>query len=262
MPRVLYISSDGMRPDAIAAARTPNLRSLMSRGAHSLSACSVMPSISLPCHMSIFHSVPPQRHGILQNLYTPMARPVPGLIDVLYDAGKRCMSFYSWEPLRDVSRPGRLEVSSLTAYRRNPEVADDLVVRNALPYLSSGEFDFAFLYLATIDEVGHDHGWMSDRYLQQVEHADRLIGEVLGHLPADTVVLVHSDHGGHERTHGTDSAEDMNVPWLIAGPGIRENHRIEGEVSILDTAPTVARILGVEPPPQWEGRAVEEIFAA
>ncbi|HEX7003702.1 MAG TPA: alkaline phosphatase family protein [Trueperaceae bacterium] len=260
MPRVLYISSDGMRPDAISAARADNLLSLMSRGAYTLGACSVMPSVSLPCHMSIFHSVPPQRHGIVQNTFTPMARPVPGLIDVLQEAGRKCCSFYSWEPLRDVSRPGRLAVSSLIAYRRNPEEADDLVVRAALPHLSSGDFDFAFLYLATMDEVGHDHGWMSERYLEQVAHADRLIGEVVESLPSDTVVLVHSDHGGHGRTHGTDAAEDMNIPWIIAGPGIRRDHRIESSVSLLDTAPTIAAILGVEPAESWEGRAVDEIF--
>ena len=261
MARVLYISSDGMRPDALAQTATPTFAGLMKRGSYSLGARSVMPSISLPCHMSIFHSVPPERHGVLVNTYTPMARTVPGLIDVLSEAGQRCHSFYSWEPLRDVSRPKRLAISTLIAYRRNPEEADDLVVEAALPYLTAGAFDFAFLYLATIDEVGHDHGWMSKRYLKQIEHADGLVAKVLDGLPADTIVIVHSDHGGHERTHGTDAPEDMTIPWMIAGPGIKQNHEIEGPVSILDTAPTIAAALGVSPPEQWEGSVIDEVFA-
>lgn len=262
MTKVVYISTDGMRPDAIAAAHTPNLRAIMSRGAYTLAGCSVMPSISLPCHMSVFHSVPPERHGVLVNTYTPMARPVPGLVEVLSDAGKRCASFISWEPLRDLSRPGRLSASTLIAYERNPEEADDLTVKAALPYLRSGVFDFVFLYLATMDEVGHDFGWMSDRYLRQVEHVDAHLGTIMENLPADTAVVIHSDHGGHDRSHGTDLAEDMTIPWLTAGPGIKEDFEIRGRVSLLDTAPTISRLLGVSPSPVWEGRAVEEIFAA
>lgn len=262
MPKVVYISTDGMRPDAIAAANTPNLRAIMSQGAYTLAGCSVMPSISLPCHMSIFHSVPPERHGILVNTFTPMARPVPGLVEVVNDAGKRCASFISWEPLRDLSRPGRLSVSTLIAYARNPEVADDLTVNAALPYLRSGEFDFVFLYLATVDEVGHDFGWMSDRYLRQVEHIDAHLGTIMENLPADTAVVIHSDHGGHGRSHGTDRAEDMTIPWMAAGPGIRQNFQIQRPVSLLDTAPTISRLLGVPPSPMWEGRVVDEIFAA
>ena len=60
MPNVLYISTDGLRPDAIQKANTPNLQAMMKQGAYSLKAQAVMPSVTLPCHMSIFHSVPPQ----------------------------------------------------------------------------------------------------------------------------------------------------------------------------------------------------------
>jgi predicted AlkP superfamily pyrophosphatase or phosphodiesterase len=50
---------DGLRPDAIVPADCPNLKALLARSAYSLTATSVMPSITLPCHTSIFHSVPP-----------------------------------------------------------------------------------------------------------------------------------------------------------------------------------------------------------
>ena len=61
---VILIMIDGTRPDALDTARCPTLRGLMQRGASTMQAHSVMPSITLPCHMSIFHSVPPTRHGI------------------------------------------------------------------------------------------------------------------------------------------------------------------------------------------------------
>jgi arylsulfatase A-like enzyme len=79
-------------------------------------------------------------------------------------------------------------------------------------------------------------------------------------LPPDTTLLVQSDHGGHERTHGTDSPQDMLIPWLVAGPGIRSGYELDRPVSLLDTAPTLARLLGIQPQRDWEGRCVEEIF--
>jgi arylsulfatase A-like enzyme len=79
-------------------------------------------------------------------------------------------------------------------------------------------------------------------------------------LPADTTVLFMSDHGGHDRSHGTDMAEDMTIPWMISGPGIRQNYEIQSPVSLLDTAPTLARALGIAPDRQWEGVVPAEIF--
>src|SRR3712207_6719837 len=94
-----FILIDGLRPDAIDAARCPRLRALRSRGAATMRATSVMPSVTLPCHTSIFHSVPPTRHGVTTNTWTPMARPLPGLVDQAHAAGRRCAFFYNWEEL-------------------------------------------------------------------------------------------------------------------------------------------------------------------
>lgn len=52
MTTVLFML-DGVRPDAIEQAHTPTLHALMQRGAYSMQAQSVMPSITLPCHTSI-----------------------------------------------------------------------------------------------------------------------------------------------------------------------------------------------------------------
>ena len=78
---VVFVMIDGLRPDALAQAALPSVEALIARGASTLTAQSTMPSITLPCHMTIFHSVPPTRHGVTANLYTPMARPLPGLLE-------------------------------------------------------------------------------------------------------------------------------------------------------------------------------------
>lgn len=259
MSRLLFVMLDGVRPDAIQISRTPTLDKLVAQGASSFTATSVMPSFTLPCHTSIFHSIPPELHGITTNTWSPMARPLPGLIDALAAAGKNCAVFYNWEQLRDLSRPGALSFSYFKNSCAYPNGDDELAKEAALRIPKHG-WDFVFLYLGTVDTTGHRHGWMSKEYLAQLEHIDSLLGSVLEVLPEDYAVIVHADHGGHERTHGTDCAEDMLVPWIAAGPGIKSSHTIQSPVSIMDTTPTAAHLLGIALHPDWEGKVVEEIF--
>ncbi len=257
--RVILVMIDGLRPDAIARANTPTLHHIIANGAHTLNARSVMPSVTLPCHTSIFHSVPPERHGITTNLWTPMARPLPGLIEVAKDADKRCAFFTNWEELRDLNRPGGLFMSFMINESYNLDDGDRLVTDAALPHL--GAMDFSFVYLGTVDSAGHFYGWMSDEYLRQVERADAELGRIVAALPSDAALIVQADHGGHDRFHGTDMPEDMTIPWLIYGNGIRKGHAIQRAVSLLDTAPTVAKLLDLKTPREWEGASVDEALA-
>jgi predicted AlkP superfamily pyrophosphatase or phosphodiesterase len=254
---VIFVMIDGLRPDAITPERCPTLTGLMARGTYSLRAQSVMPCLTLPCHMSIFHSVPPSRHGVTSNTWSPMARPLPGLVEVAHAAGRRCAFYYNWEPLRNLSQPGHLVHSY---FRDNYETpgGDHYIAGQAMRSLPVDRPDFAFIYLGTVDVAGHAFGWMSPRYLDQAAYVDQAVGTLLAVLPADTHVLVHADHGGHERSHGTDVPEDMTIPWLLAGPRVRVGHELQEPISLLDTAPTLARLLDVAPDGQWEGRCVAE----
>ena len=56
-------------------------------------------------------------------------------------------------------------------------------------------------------------------------------------------------------THGSPHPYDTNVPLLLYGPAwIPAAGRIDKRVEVSDIAPTLARILGVPPPAQSEGR--------
>ena len=263
MSNVTLLLIDGVRPDALRVTDCPNIRALRERGAWSMRASAVMPSITLPCIMSIFHSLSPARHGVRTNDWVPMAEPVPGLIDLAQEAGLYTASFYNWEPLRDLSRPGSLGLSYFRKNVDDLEGGGDQVIADAAARLIVSERpDFAFVYLGTVDVAGHIHGWMSDEYLAQLERVDRAVGTLLDALPAGSTVLMQSYHGGHDHMHGTDAPEDMTVPWMVAGPAVKPGYEIQAHVSLLDTAPTLARILGLSPHPEWEGRCVEEVFRA
>lgn len=263
MSLTVLVMIDGLRPDPLIAytAKYPHLTQLMSRGSWTLNASSVMPSITMPCHMSIFHSLPPSLHGMTSNTWAPMVKPVPGLVEVAHTASKRCAFFYNWEKLRDLNRPGNLYYSFFIDNVYADPFGDRVVLDEAMRFLDQKHnCDFMFVYFGTVDTTGEAHGWMTERYLDQVAFVDGLAGRLITHLPDDTTILVQADHGGHDFGHGTDKKEDMTIPWMIAGPNIRSNYEISEPVSLLETAPTLARVMGLEAHPEWQGRCVESIF--
>ena len=88
----------------------------------------------------------------------------------------------------------------------------------AVEWLQRDKTDFAFVYLGYTDVAGHNHGWMSAPYVEAVANADRAIGLVMEAIEnGKTAIIVTSDHGGHERTHGTEMTEDMTIPWCKKG---------------------------------------------
>ncbi|MFZ9856807.1 MAG: alkaline phosphatase family protein [Roseiflexaceae bacterium] len=256
---VVFVMIDGLRPDAISGANCTTIQSLISKGASTMTAQSVMPSVTLPCHTSIFHSVPPSRHGITTNYFVPMARPLPGLVEVARGAGKKSAFVHNWEPLRDLARPEHIVYS----WYHEPPLApdyDDEMHAEALRVLKSNRYDFVFVYYGSVDTAGHAYGWMEPGYLQQCKHVDTLLSELVAAMPADTHMIVQADHGGHDRNHGTDCAEDMTIPWIAVGPRIKPNHTISYPVSLMDTAPNLAHMLGVKPHEEWEGYVIDEMF--
>lgn len=248
---------DGMRPDGLRQANTPFLDAVPARGAYTYHARSVMPTTTLPCITSLFLSVPPAVHGIQGNVWQRPPKPIPGLFDVIHRQGLRAASFYNWEPLRDLSPPGALAASFFLE-----DVLDDAgqvdreLAALALSWLKSHDWDFAFVYMQNTDKTGHRCGWMSDPYLAAIGNADRCIEQICRALPEDAVVIITSDHGGHDHTHHSDMEEDLKIPLLMYGPGIPRNREIGGRVGILDIAPTAARFLGLEPPEEWMGRPI------
>jgi predicted AlkP superfamily pyrophosphatase or phosphodiesterase len=265
--QVILFVIDGLRPDALQQTHTPEIDQLVAQGAHTGRAQTVTPSVSLPCHTSLFFAVPPARHGVVSNVWTPLPPPVPSLIEVVHQAGLGTAAFYTWEELRDLARPGALDFAY---YHRlgDPEGDRDLEIGAvAATYIVEQRPAFAFVYLGATDEVGHRHGWMSVPYLQAVNKADRAVGLVLealhtsDHL-ADTVCLALADHGGQDFDHDAGLAEDLTIPWIISGPGIRRSHQITSAVNIVDTAPTIAYLLGLPAPAEWSGQVVTEVLAS
>lgn len=252
--KVLMILMDGMRPDAIID--VPEAQAMIARGSFAMDAQTVFPSVTLPCHMSLFHSVDPGRHGTTTNQFMPQVRPIDGLFDVLRMARKRTAMFYNWHQLRNICRPGSLlleyfQQGSILGWEETSVSLTDA----AIDHIKKFDPDFTFCYFGYPDEMGHAHGWMREQYQYAINLCWKETQRIVDTLSEDYVVIVLADHGGHDRTHGTMMPEDMTIPVIITGGPFPSGVKMEN-VSIKDIAPTVAALLGVEAAPEWEGKVL------
>ncbi|MBQ9543779.1 MAG: alkaline phosphatase family protein [Clostridia bacterium] len=255
--KVVMILLDGMRPDGMMNCGNPEVNKLLSESRYSLKAQTVWPSVTLPCHMSLFHSVDPDRHGTTDNIYMRQVRPVKGLFEMLHrgDPGltrKKSAMFYSWEELRDLCRFDRLDRSLMINLHTN-EDCDEELTDEAIKYIKDHDPDFVFLYLGNPDETGHKFGWMSEEYLKSISKGFDRVAKVKNVLSPDHTLIVLADHGGHGRSHGTTEPEDMTIPVIIRGKDFAPGE-FGVDVNIKDVAPTVAKLLGAQRAPEWEGK--------
>lgn len=253
MKTILFIV-DGMRPDSLSTIE-PAQR-IIKKSTYTMNGESVFPSVTLPCHISLFHSVTPERHGTTTNVYMPQVRPIRGLCEVLKHAGKKCALFYNWEDLRDISRPNSLAHSAFYAGKVIGYLeAGEKLTDELLDYVRSYETDFTILYLGYTDWMGHKYGWMSDEYLSAMQSSWSNIERIMNELGDEYTYIITSDHGGHDRTHGSEMPEDMIIPMFFCGESFEQEKEID-KLSILDIAPTIARLIGAEPDEDWEGQSL------
>lgn len=254
MEKTILILVDGMRPDSLANIK--NAQKIIEKSTYTMNAETVFPSVTLPCIISLFHSVVPDRHGTTTNVYTPQVRPIPGLCEVLKRAGKECAIFFDWEEVRDVSRPNSIAHSAFYAGKRlgyietGKKLTDELI-----DYAKNYKLDFAYLHLACTDWTGHRFGWMSDEYMAAMQSSWDNIEKIMTELGDEYTFIITADHGGHDRTHGYEIPEDMIIPVILCGKNFEKGKEIEN-VRLIDIAPTVTALLGTEPDEEWEGTAL------
>lgn len=256
MEKVILISIDGMRPDGFLACGNPYIEELQRISAHTLDAVTVMPSLTLPCHMSLFHGVTPRRHGVTTNTFTPCPRPVDGIFELAKKNGRRSSMHYGWEPLRDLSAPSTIQWADYVRYDTAADT-DAQLTELCARRIRASQPDFVFLYLVQTDAAGHNVGWMTQPYLDCIHAALTCVKRMVDEFGSEYTVIVTADHGGHGDDHGTDLKEDMTIPQFYIGPRFTPGKVLQN-VSILDIAPTVADLMGLPPAREWEGRSLAE----
>jgi arylsulfatase A-like enzyme len=251
--RVAIISIDGLRPDAILAVGAPNILALAGSGAYSWQAQTILPSTTLPAHVSMLSGFTPETHGIVWDDYSA-ERPimVPTLFSVARSLGRRTAMLAGKHKFTYFCAGAGSDVCSISSN------GDDEVAARAEGGRGA---DLLFVHLPDVDYTGHRDGWMSDSYLTSVRRADGAVGRIVSSLPADTTVILSADHGGHLNDHGSSDRSDMTIPWIVAGPRIRQGRQLSSSIRTVDTAATAAYVLGLPAQPGAAGRPVLEAFA-
>lgn len=257
--RVLIVSIDGLRPDAIDYAPMPTLQGLMKIGAYSLTAQTIFPSSTLPSHTSMLTGLCPSAHGVTWNEYLPEKGYAQGtdLFDLAHTAGLRTVMVVGKEKLRQITDPASTDVFQWV------NDLDPIIAKRAAQLIPDG-FSVLFVHFPDPDLDGHEYGWMSFPQLFTLRRTDQALQTLLDALDkADmrvgTLIIVTADHGGHNTTHGFDIPADMTIPWVAVGPGIQPK-ALTSPINTTDTAATAAWALGLPLPSEWAGRPVLEAF--
>ena len=103
--RVVVISIDGLRPDAIEAAQATTLQSLMMKGARGLHVETIRPSITLPSHTSMLTGLDFGHHPVVWNNYRAGFIPVPTLFSVAAQVKKPSAMLFSKDKFHYLANP-------------------------------------------------------------------------------------------------------------------------------------------------------------
>jgi predicted AlkP superfamily pyrophosphatase or phosphodiesterase len=267
-PRVLLVSWDGAKPSVMKAlldaGELPNLKSLMDGGSWTLDARVVGPTVTLPSHTTMVTGLPASEHAITWNTHMPERGPVAAetLFDLCREAGLKSAMVYGKEKFKHLVRPGSPDETAFVG-------GDAAQVAEAGErFLRRGSFALVMVHFAQPDAAGHDFGWgneaksvpPSKEYAHALAACDTGLGRLLGAVRETgggrALVIVTADHGGHDKTHGTDSEEDVLIPWVAGGASAAHLGELVPIVRSTDTAPTVLESLGLTIPVAMVGKPV------
>jgi predicted AlkP superfamily pyrophosphatase or phosphodiesterase len=252
IPKVVLVSIDGLRADALAKAQAPEIRKLMARGVYTLQGRTILPPMTLPAHTSMVTGLDPSVHRVVWDDYRPEKGPIdrPTIFTIAHAAGKRTVAVVGKEKFQTLNVAGSIDAFAV--------VATDAGIANQAIVEAGIGFDLMFVHLPDVDLTGHAFAWMSPAYMTAVEAADSAVGRIVAAVPPHTTVIVTADHGGRDKSHGADTVEDMTVPWVAAGGRVPAHGEMSGRVNEVDTAATVLAVLGLKLPDDCTARVVQE----
>lgn len=252
--RVLVVSIDGLAPRAITQVTMPNLCALALSGGSCFTARTVVPSITVPAHASMFHGVSPEVHGLVDN--TPLAPrcDAPSFLEVARSGGRSTASVLCWPPLDVLLEP--TAVRSRVVFQSGYDPHDDEVVTHeTIDVVRRHQPDVTLTYLVGTDLAGHARGWDSEQYVSAAARIDALLGALVDAVGDRTAIVVTTDHGGFEQSHAEPIHANLETFVIVRSARVAAGS-MWPSASILDIAPTVADLTGVAPSSSWTGSSL------
>lgn len=258
--RVIVVVIDGCRLDRFHEAEKPYLEKMMAGGTVYESVETVYPARTVVCFSSMLTGAAPERHGITSNLVLKLGLKVESVFDVLRKSGKKGR-LVGIAHLIDAFGD---DVASVTSVAHNDKIDVNLIAAGRRE-LEEHDPDLLVLQLLAVDQNGHVRGTRYPEYVERIEITDNLIEGFMtwcgenGYLD-DTAVVLMADHGQGIGigAHGHLSEGERYVPFAMWGSGVAAGRTVQTPSSVMDLAPTICYLLGVEPPEGSTGRVLED----
>lgn len=204
---ILIVSIDALVPEGLGKDTTPFFFELMQQGMYSLDAMSVDPPLTLVSHSAMVTGQSPDQGGRLDNKWTPGEPTVEGLtlFHQAKAAGYRTGFFFAKQRL------GYLVNSAVDEYELSAFPTDE-----ALQFVHPGN-SFTFVHISGLDQVGPEFGWLSKEYLKELRYIEEYLKPLIKKVQSrgDYLIIILSDHGGHEKLHGCGHPEDFRIPLIM-----------------------------------------------
>ncbi|NNE91066.1 MAG: sulfatase-like hydrolase/transferase [Verrucomicrobiales bacterium] len=255
--RVIFISVDGLRPDAITThgpEDVPNFYRLRNEGAFTDNARSAVNyTITLPNHTGMVTSrlvAGENGHGWTINHDPPIGMTlhknkggyIPSMFSVAHDHGLRTGMFVSktkfslfensWGEKHgapDLVGPdnGRNKIDRYEMKRTS-----ELVIDKLERVMKKETFDLLMVHIRNPDTAGHVQGWRTTKpslYMNSVKKADELLGDIFEKIDKSpdwsgkTYIVLTADHGGltGAKQHNlNEQRENYTIPFYVWGPGV------------------------------------------
>ena len=268
---VIVIGIDGLSVNGLLKADAPVLHKMIAEGAFKQNARTVLPSSSSSNWSAMILGAGPEITGVTSNDWKPNAKhmtPVavnkigrsPSIYDIIRQQRPQAEQgvVFHWDDY------GRLLQKENVNHYEYAKTESEAAAKFA-DYITDKKPMFALLHLDHVDHAGHEKGHMTPEYLKSIAKADSLIGSVLkaidkAGMKENTLVMIVADHGGINKGHGGESDEEINIPVIYYGNGVKKGYKIQQPVYQYDVAATVAFVFGLEVPYSWTSRPVKAAF--
>jgi hypothetical protein len=255
--RVYVIVVDGCNRGRLWQACAPVMDRLAREGTEYLGVEPAYPARTVVCFSSMLTGATPAEHGMRSNFAPRLGVRCESIFDVLERQGRRGRLVgiaHLLDPF------GEEVVRSVTSVQPTAQIDSSLVAAGRR-VVDEEDPDLLVLQLLAADQLGHVRGVRSPEYLEQLAETDRQVGDFLGFLDergkldGATVVLM-ADHGQGRGIggHGHLDWGERPVPFVVWGEGARPGTVSHEPRSVLELAPTIARLLGVPQPEAARGR--------
>ena len=270
---VILIGISGVSADAFQYANTPVINKLISQGVISLKTRGVFPMVSAPNWATILSGAGPEQHGVTSNNWSlanqgidPTAKDADGYFTSIFTLIRKQKPKAVTGMFYDRDWLGTFVNTKLISKEQYIQ-GQVMITSVALNFIRKEKPVFTFIYYGLPDETGHTKGFSTKEYYQAITDIDTEIGKLIDGLQEvkmmpNTTIIITSDHGGVGFGHGSESTTELEVPWIISGPGVQKNILLETPNDNINTAPTIARILGLKIPVEWIGKPVSDAFVS